>query len=135
LRITQTGQHVESKFEGDGLPPQTVRRPFSFARSAQDAEDIRWYLEDYLVYPLDPAPKIAARIEQRIRDIEQHPSETRIEIESDVQDAVAPWELLRDPEADLPLALHVPSFVRGHSQAALRRSRSRRRRRRSGFFW
>lgn len=41
-------------------------------------------------------------------------------VQSDVRDAVAPWELLRDPDADLPLALHVHSFVRGHSQAALR---------------
>lgn len=138
LRITQNGPQVEAKFEGDGLPPLSVKRPFSFTLSAQDAEDIRWYLEDYMVYPLDPAPKIAKRIEQRIRDIgvelfrailagsdvwalaKQHLSETRIEIESDVQDAVAPWELLRDPESDLPLALHVPSFVRGRTQAAMR---------------
>ncbi len=46
--------------------------------------------------------------------------ETRIEIESDVGDALIPWELLRDPEADLALALHVPAFVRCHSQAAMR---------------
>jgi hypothetical protein len=58
-------------FEDNGLPPQKVTRPFSFSLSAQDAEDIRWYLEDYLVYPLDPQPKIARRIEQRIREIGQ----------------------------------------------------------------
>jgi hypothetical protein len=31
-----------------------------------------------------------------------------------------PWELLRDPVADLPLALDVPAFVRCHSKPALR---------------
>ena len=138
LRITQSGANVEAAFEGDGLPRQTVTRPFSFGLSAQDAEDIRWYLEDYLVYPLDPAPRIAARIERRLRDVgielfrailegsdvwasaRHRLEETRVEVESDVQDPVVPWELLRDPAADLPLALHVPSFVRGHSKAALR---------------
>jgi hypothetical protein len=34
----------------------------------QDQEDIRWYLEDYLQYPLEPAPKIAARIESRMAE-------------------------------------------------------------------
>ena len=29
------------------MPRQTVTRPFSFSLSTQDAEDIRWYLEDY----------------------------------------------------------------------------------------
>jgi hypothetical protein len=69
LRIVQSGANVDVSFVDDGLPPQKVTRPFSFSLSAQDAEDIRWYLEDYLVYPLDPAPKIAERIEQRIREI------------------------------------------------------------------
>lgn len=138
LRITQTGPSIEAAFEDDGVPRQTVTRPFSFALSPQDAEDIRWYLEDYRIYPLDPAPKIAHRIERRMREIgqelfrgilagtdvwasaKQRLEDMRIEIESDVQDAVAPWELLRETEADLPLALHVSSFVRGHSKAALR---------------
>ncbi len=46
--------------------------------------------------------------------------ETRIEIETDLEDALVPWELMRDPVADLPLALGVPSFVRCHSRPALR---------------
>jgi tetratricopeptide (TPR) repeat protein len=138
LRIVQSGANVEVAFEDDGLAPQKVTRPFSFSLSPQDAEDIRWYLEDYLVYPLDPQPKIAKRIEQRIRKIghelflkvlagtdvwfkaRERLEDMRVEVESDVRDAVAPWELLRDPDADMPLALHVHSFVRGHSKAAMR---------------
>jgi tetratricopeptide (TPR) repeat protein len=129
---------VEAAFEDDGQPRQTVSRAFSWELSAQDAEDIRWYLEDYGVYPLDPTPKIAARIEQRLRDIgselfestlsgsdvwaaaKSRLEETRIEIESAVHQAQLPWELLRAPDIDLPLALHAPAFVRAHSQAALR---------------
>jgi hypothetical protein len=138
LRITQSGPNIEAAFEGDGLPRQTETRPFSFQLSPQDAEDIRWYLEDYLVYPVDPLPKTAARIERRMREIGRelfrgilHGSdvwssakhrleETRVEVESDIANAVVPWKLLRPPDLDQPLALHVPAFVRGHSQAALR---------------
>ena len=68
LRITHTAGYVEATFEGDG-PRQSEKRPFSFTLSAQEAEDIRWYLEDYRIYPLDPAPKIARRIEQRMGEV------------------------------------------------------------------
>jgi hypothetical protein len=40
---------------------------FAFAVSPQEQEQIRWYLEDYLEYPHDPAPKIAKSIEERMR--------------------------------------------------------------------
>jgi hypothetical protein len=62
LRITHTGGYVEAVFEGDG-PRLIARRTFSFALSPQEAEDVRWYLEDYRIYPVDPASKIAKRIE------------------------------------------------------------------------
>ncbi len=42
---------------------------FDFEWSAQDQEDLRWYLEDYLTYPIDPAPQIATRIETRISKV------------------------------------------------------------------
>ena len=68
LRITHTASEVEAQLEGDG-PRQTERRPFSFTLSAQEAEDIRWYLEDYRDYQADPAPKIAKRIERRMHEV------------------------------------------------------------------
>jgi hypothetical protein len=80
---------------------------------------------------MDPAPAIAARIEQRMAEIgvelftkvlgntpvwqeARHDlSDTRVEIETTVTDATAlPWELMRDPEADVPLALRARAFVR-----------------------
>jgi hypothetical protein len=133
LRISQSGPNVEAAFEGDGLPRQTETRPFSFQLSPQDAEDIRWYLEDYLVYPVDPLPKTAHRMrqigEELFRGIlhgskvwssaESRLEETRVEVESDIANAVVPWKLLRPPDLDQPLALHVPAFVRWHPQATL----------------
>jgi len=120
----------------DGGSP--VRTRFTFALSPQDQEDLRWYLEDYLQYPLDPAPKIAARVEERMRSIgtqlfknvfesgeparrlwarlQPTLSETRIQISTEIQQATAiPWELLRDPLTDEPLALCARAFVRVQS--------------------
>lgn len=146
LRLTQfpdsDDQHrVEIAFEGDGRARQTAVSRFTFALSAQDQEDLRWYLEDYLQYPLDPAPKIAARIEARMaalgaelfakvfesngdaRDlwaaVRPELSDTRVEISSGVREATTiPWELIRDPKTDTPLALRAQAFVRASSQAA-----------------
>lgn len=56
LRISHTGSHVEAMLEVDGQR-LTEKRPFSFTLSAQEAEDIRWYLEDYRIYPVEPQPK------------------------------------------------------------------------------
>jgi hypothetical protein len=137
LRLSHTGDQVEAAYEGDG-PRQIEPRPFSFALSAQDAKDIRWYLEDYPVYPIEPQPRIAKRIERRMEEVgrelfrqvlagsgvwesaRRNLGETRIEVETELDDALVPWELMRDPVADLPLALAVPSFVRLHSRPAMK---------------
>jgi hypothetical protein len=137
LRISHVASQVEVRFEGNG-PPLIDRRPFTFTLTPQEAEDIRWYLEDYRIYPVDPMPKTANRIELRMREIGRElfrlvlkdgdPWErarhslhdTRIEIETEVEDALVPWELMRDPAADSPLALSVSAFVRCHSRPALR---------------
>ena len=136
LRITHRAGQVEAALEGDG-PRKTERRPFTFTLSPQEAEDIRWYLEDYRIYPVEPTPKIAQRIERRMGEVgrelfklvlagsdvweavRRNLNDTRIEIETEVEDALVPWELMRDPAADLPLSLDVPAFVRCHSRPAL----------------
>ena len=148
LRLTQTteGQdryHVEVALEGDGLPRQTATTRFDFKLTAQEQEDLRWYLEDFLQHPHDPAPKIAARIEGRMAEIgtqlfkavfhadddardlwatlRTRLNDTRVEIITGVQEAAAiPWELIRDPKTDTPLALRARAFVRAQPQAAQR---------------
>jgi hypothetical protein len=137
LRLSQFAEAQTDTFRVelslDNAPP--VRTRFTFALSLQDQEDIRWYLEDYLQYPLDPAPTFAARIETRMRDvgielfkhvfqssddardlwsmIRPSLNDTRIEIITEIKEATSiPWELLRDPRTDEPLALNARTFVR-----------------------
>jgi len=132
---------VEVALEGAG-PRMTATSTFDFAITAQDREDIRWYLEDYLLFPLDPAPTIAERIEARMaalgeelcRGVFLDPGnrdatrlwdrareelrDTRVEVITDVRHAASvPWELLRDPESHTALALEAQAFVRSHSMA------------------
>jgi len=142
LRITQTAlgddrHHVEVSLEGDGLPRQAARSDFEFRFSDQEQENLRWYLEDYLQHVDPPAPQIAAAVERRMievgvglfkavfqssddaRDLwatlRARLEETRVEIITEVREAASvPWELIRDPKTDVPLALRARSFVRAH---------------------
>ena len=79
LRIKQTTDttgdyRVEIGLDGEGLGSQIATATFGFEMTVQDQEDLRWYLEDYLQYPHDPAPTIAARVEKRIADIVHRPA-------------------------------------------------------------
>ncbi|MEK7406513.1 MAG: CHAT domain-containing protein, partial [Acidobacteriota bacterium] len=135
-----TAYRVEIALEEGGLPRQTAVSTFSFALTDQQQEDLRWYLEDFLVYPLEPAPAIARRIEADMarigvtlfesifgdgdaRDLwtaaRPRLGETRVEVSTGVNEATAiPWELMRDPKTDAVLALQARSFVRSYSQPA-----------------
>ncbi|MCP4399247.1 MAG: CHAT domain-containing protein [bacterium] len=136
LRLTQ--QHLkDNDYRIDLTFDQyhTATVDVTFSLTPDDQERIRWYLEDYLEDPHDPLPKMAGRIEQKMqamgvdlfkkvfqgnddaRDLwatlrrELH--DTRIELVTGVQEAAAiPWELLRDPKTDTPLALRAQGFVR-----------------------
>ena len=148
LRLTQSAVtpdrfRVEAALEGDGLPRQIATADFDFPVTPQDREDLRWYLEDYLQHVADPAPKIAARIERRIAEmgtglfkalfhanddardlwatLRDRLNDTRVETITTVREATGlPWELLRDPKTDTPLALRARAFVRASHQAAQR---------------
>ncbi len=103
--------------------------------TAQDGADLRWYLEDYLQWPHDPAPRIAARVEERMQElgtelfraifqanddtrerwleVRRDLARTRVEIITSIEGATElPWELLRDPRTDTALALGARPFVR-----------------------
>ncbi len=146
LRLTQSavGENrfrVEAALEGDGLSRKTATTEFDYLFTSQDREDLRWYLEEYLQYDADPAPMIAARIEGHIAEmgiglfkavfqadedardlwakLRDRLNDTRVEIITGVQEATAlPWELLRDPKTDTPLALRADAFVRASHQVA-----------------
>ncbi|MEM7029824.1 MAG: CHAT domain-containing protein [Chloroflexota bacterium] len=124
-------------------PPQHTRVEFPFQISEADQRDLRWYLEDYLQYPIDPEPIRAARVEGRMAELgellfratfgneqardlwailRQNLHQTRVEIAvEEVSQATAlPWELITDPKTDVPLALRANAFVRLHPQPAQR---------------
>ena len=146
LRIQQhplgEGRHrVEIALEGDGAR-RTAESIVEFSLSSQDEEDLRWYLEDFLQYPQEPAPTIARRVEGRMAEVgtelfravfqsgddardlwaelRKRLPQTRIEIVTGVAEAATiPWELLRDPKTGSHLALTAHSFVRAHPNPAL----------------
>lgn len=128
--------------ERDGFAPVTIPVSAAFALDQDDVERLRWYLEDYLEWPLDPAPALAARVERRLNELGTElfravfqssddardlwgqvrgelPS-ARFEVVSDVTGAGAlPWELLRDPKMDTAVALRAATFVRTQHNPAV----------------
>lgn len=60
---------MEVRLEVDGAAPRTAESRFAFDLTAQDEEDLRWYLEDFLQYPQEPAPTIAKRVEGRMSEL------------------------------------------------------------------
>ncbi|HEY0782338.1 MAG TPA: hypothetical protein VGE98_07790, partial [Thermoanaerobaculia bacterium] len=143
LRLTQrdagAGEHlVEISVEGDG-PRRTGEVRFAFALARQDEENLRWYLEESLLYPQEPRG-VVERIERRIAeigeelfrkifdndtaahrcwsDVADRLNELRVEIVTTAEGAAAlPWELLREPETKTALALAVRAFVRALPEA------------------
>ena len=116
-----------------------------------DRERVRWYLEDFLEYPVDPAPAIAAGVEaaagrDRARAVRRGCSldeeargcgrgvqgvlaagAGRGRREVDPAATALPWELLRDPRTDRPLVLEAAAFVRVNSPARPAAAAARRR--------
>ncbi|HEY5116665.1 MAG TPA: CHAT domain-containing protein, partial [Nakamurella sp.] len=127
--------------ERDGYAPTTVQVTTPFELDPVDVERFRWYLEDFLEWPLEPAPKLAEGVEQRLvqvgielfgavfgsgdaRDLwakvrDELPS-ARFEVVSEVTGPGAvPWELLRDPRTDTAVALRAGTFVRAQHNPAV----------------
>jgi hypothetical protein len=150
LRINQQpgsgpGKHqIAVNAELPGLQPLSFSREIEFALSPQERERIRGYLEDYLQFDEDPAPKIAARVETLMAErgealfraifegqyeasqlwtfAQLHLAATRIEITTGIAEATSiPWELIRNPHTRVNLALSAQAFVRTQlgAQAAL----------------
>jgi hypothetical protein len=144
LRLSQSaardGTHrMEVSLTGLGAPVTAVS-VVPFVMSADDRERVRWYLEDFLEYPLDRAPAQAAGVEARLDEVgsqlfsavfagedardlwaqlRKHLPKLRVEVASDVADSAGlPWELLRDPKTGIRVALQAASFVRVHRSPA-----------------
>jgi CHAT domain/Alpha/beta hydrolase family/AAA domain len=122
-----------------------AKTKFAYLMDESDILKIRWYLEDYLEFPVDPAPTIAADAEVRLSAIGRELfaktfnapdrnmiriwseavsgpgglTRVRVEVDADPTDVPGiPWELLRDPATDRPVALAAKEFVRTHRLTA-----------------
>ena len=108
---------------------------FDFSLSPADQERLRWYWEDYLDYPIEPASDEALDAERRIEEIgtelfqgvfrdsaasrlwskvQPRLASTRIEISAPAPQGSPwiPWELMRDPATGAVLSSSAESFVR-----------------------
>src|SRR5919109_851738 len=134
-RTRSEGERVAIALSAPARPVRRASVPFSWTLAAADAADIRWYLEDYLDAPYDPAPQIAARVEGRMREIgadlfsavfDAHAearalwravasqlNATRVVVTSAPDVAVGiPGELIADPASGQTLATDARAFVR-----------------------
>src|ERR1700683_3327336 len=68
--LTASGSGPELSLElVDDDQIESAIAPFKFTMTDDDARNIRWYLENYLRYPAEPAPALAERIEKRMHEI------------------------------------------------------------------
>ena len=132
---------VELGLEGAGAR-RAAEAGVGFGLSAQDREDVRWYLEDFLQYPVAPAPQVAGRVQARLAElgadlfrqvfeanrdairlwdaVRDRCLATRVEVDAGTEGGSGvPWELLRDPATDGVLALRAGAFVRTHPETAV----------------
>jgi hypothetical protein len=124
----------------DGPARRAAVSEFAYQVGGQDAEQIRWYLEDFAEFRADPAPRLAADAETRLERIgadlfgrvfsgqdaagiwaqaRDRLGQVRVEVDADPAEVPGlPWELLRDPASGASAALGAAAFVRTHLRAA-----------------
>lgn len=119
-----------------GIAPEAGLR-VEFAQPLDEAqrERFRWYFEEYLQYPLDPAPAVAAAILAQMKEfgcqlfrnifdqsengrrlwagLEARIGDARFELHAAADGSAALlWELMQDPKTGLRPAIAARSFVR-----------------------
>ena len=136
---TSGGRRVRVTWQ-DGSARRVAESDVSNLEDERDSELIRWYLEEYAEFCVDPAPAIARDAETRLAELgmelfrrvfaspdaigiwgraQDRLREVRVEVDADPSEGLGlPWELLRDPGRDEPLALAAGEFVRTHLQSA-----------------
>jgi tetratricopeptide (TPR) repeat protein len=143
LHIRQTpageGRHsVRLTLRRPGQPNLEGEATIAFSLSDQEQGDLRWYMEDYLQRADQVAAVAVEQVEalMRARGVELYErilegsrdvrrifdrvfdslADLRVEITAGVAEAAAiPWELMREPASDSPIALRAKAFVRVQS--------------------
>ena len=122
--------------------PLEAQAHIAFALTPQEHEDLRWYLEDYLQKADSTTDEHVQQVEAMLHDrgvelyekilegnrdaqrvfdrVLDELAELRIEIATEITEAAAiPWELMREPQSDSPIALRVQAFIRVQSNPNL----------------
>ena len=143
LHIRQTpaskGKHtIRLTLRRPGQPDLEGEATIKFSLTEQEQEDLRWYMEDYLQRAEAVEAVTVEQIEASMRArgeelytkvlaangntqaiwfaVREQLADLRVEITTSIADAAAiPWELMRDPQSDSPIALRVKAFVRVQS--------------------
>ena len=142
-RAAGNGQHaIRLTLKRPGRPDLEAEATIAFSLTEQEQADLRWYMEDYLQRAASVERVMVEQIEATMRTrgealyrmvlaanldtqaiwfaVREQLADLRVEIASGVAEAAAiPWELMRDPQADSPIALRVKSFVRVQSNPSI----------------
>ena len=137
------GQHlIRLSLKRPGQPEIEAEANIEFALSPQEQEEIRWYMEDYLLRAAAAAPEHVAQVETLLQTrgeelytkvlaatmdtqaiwfaIRPQLADLRVEVATGVAEAASiPWELMRDPQSDSAIAVRVHAFVRVQSNPNL----------------
>ncbi|HSN77834.1 MAG TPA: CHAT domain-containing protein [Anaerolineae bacterium] len=137
------GKHaIRLTLRRPGQPDLEGEATIKFSLTEQEQEDLRWYMEDYLQRAEAVEPVTVEQVEALLRArgeelyrlvlaanldtqaiwfaVRQQLADLRVEIAASIADAAAiPWELMRDPQSDSPIALRVRAFVRVQSNPSL----------------
>jgi hypothetical protein len=137
------GKHaIRLTLRRPGQPDLEGEATIKFSLTEQEQEDLRWYMEDYLQRAVAVEPVTVEQVEALLRArgeelyrlvlaatldtqaiwfaVREQLADLRVEIASSIADAAAiPWELMRDPQSDSPIALRVSAFVRVQSNPSL----------------
>ncbi len=131
---------IRLRLERPGLAALEADAQIEFALSPQEQGDLRWYMEDYLMRADTVEQEVVAQIEASMVDrgeelyrkvlahtldtqaiwfaVREQLADLRVEITTGIAEAASiPWELMRDPQSDSPIALRVAEFVRVQSNA------------------
>ena len=142
-RAAGNGQHaIRLTLKRPGRPELEAEATIAFSLTKQEQADLAWYMEDYLQRAASVEPVMVEQIEATMRmrgealyrlvlaanldtqaiwfAVREQLADLRVEIASGVAEAAAiPWELMRDPQSDSPIALRVKSFVRVQSNPSI----------------
>jgi tetratricopeptide (TPR) repeat protein len=139
--LSSSRYRVELSIESRNSRLPNAKVDFELFLKESEREKFRWYFEEYLQYPHEPAPAIAAEILEAMmtfggdlfQRIFNHTQEARLiwtEVESDIagfrfeihaardQSLTIPWELMRNPVTGVRPALDAKAFVRCTPRAA-----------------